>query len=69
MTEKFFHAIINSSSEFPPQLRSVCHCLYQVCLQWLPVSKLWGLFFSTLTASSGNGCTVGTTERLLSEVW
>lgn len=33
MTEKFFHAIISSSSEFPPQLRSVCHCLYQVCLQ------------------------------------
>uniref|UniRef100_H9GEJ9 Neurofibromin 1 n=1 Tax=Anolis carolinensis TaxID=28377 RepID=H9GEJ9_ANOCA len=30
MTEKFFHAIINSSAEFPPQLRSVCHCLYQV---------------------------------------
>uniref|UniRef100_A0A8I3WLL1 Neurofibromin n=1 Tax=Callithrix jacchus TaxID=9483 RepID=A0A8I3WLL1_CALJA len=29
MTEKFFHAIISSSSEFPPQLRSVCHCLYQ----------------------------------------
>ncbi|XP_033027312.1 neurofibromin isoform X3 [Lacerta agilis] len=29
MTEKFFHAIINSSAEFPPQLRSVCHCLYQ----------------------------------------
>ncbi|KAM6466311.1 neurofibromin isoform 3-T3 [Liasis olivaceus] len=29
MTEKFFHAIINSSTEFPPQLRSVCHCLYQ----------------------------------------
>nr|XP_033778429.1 neurofibromin isoform X3 [Geotrypetes seraphini] len=29
MTEKFFHAIITSSSEFPPQLRSVCHCLYQ----------------------------------------
>ncbi|XP_048468774.1 neurofibromin isoform X1 [Rhincodon typus] len=29
MTERFFHAIINSSSEFPPQLRSVCHCLYQ----------------------------------------
>uniref|UniRef100_A0A803SV01 Neurofibromin 1 n=1 Tax=Anolis carolinensis TaxID=28377 RepID=A0A803SV01_ANOCA len=33
MTEKFFHAIINSSAEFPPQLRSVCHCLYQVCLK------------------------------------
>ncbi|KAF4012121.1 hypothetical protein G4228_003606 [Cervus hanglu yarkandensis] len=30
MTEKFFHAIISSSSEFPPQLRSVCHCLYQI---------------------------------------
>ncbi|XP_066552238.1 neurofibromin isoform X3 [Amia ocellicauda] len=29
MTERFFLAIINSSSEFPPQLRSVCHCLYQ----------------------------------------
>ncbi|XP_072099532.1 neurofibromin isoform X2 [Mobula birostris] len=29
MTQRFFHAIINSSSEFPPQLRSVCHCLYQ----------------------------------------
>lgn len=45
MTEKFFHAIINSSSEFPPQLRSVCHCLYQVCLQWVPAPELWGLFF------------------------
>ncbi|OXB59640.1 hypothetical protein ASZ78_016531 [Callipepla squamata] len=43
MTEKFFHAIINSSSEFPPQLRSVCHCLYQVCLQWLPAPELWVL--------------------------
>lgn len=42
MTEKFFHAIINSSLEFPPQLRSVCHCLYQVCLQWLPAPDLWG---------------------------
>ncbi|XP_053130571.1 neurofibromin isoform X2 [Hemicordylus capensis] len=29
MTEKFFRAIISSSAEFPPQLRSVCHCLYQ----------------------------------------
>lgn len=33
MTEKFFHAIVSSSLEFPPQLRSVCHCLYQVCLK------------------------------------
>lgn len=31
ITDRFFLAIINSSSEFPPQLRSVCHCLYQVC--------------------------------------
>lgn len=30
ITDRFFLAIINSSSEFPPQLRSVCHCLYQV---------------------------------------
>uniref|UniRef100_A0A668AWM9 Neurofibromin 1 n=1 Tax=Myripristis murdjan TaxID=586833 RepID=A0A668AWM9_9TELE len=30
ITDQFFQAIIGSSSEFPPQLRSVCHCLYQV---------------------------------------
>ncbi|KAM9455573.1 neurofibromin-like isoform 1-T1 [Clarias gariepinus] len=29
MTNRFFLAIINSSSDFPPQLRSVCHCLFQ----------------------------------------
>ncbi|XP_005169246.2 neurofibromin isoform X1 [Danio rerio] len=29
MTERFFKAIISSSGEFPPQLRSVCHCLFQ----------------------------------------
>ncbi|XP_075993756.1 neurofibromin isoform X2 [Genypterus blacodes] len=29
ITEKFFQAITKSSTEFPPQLRSVCHCLYQ----------------------------------------
>uniref|UniRef100_A0A4W4FPH0 Neurofibromin n=1 Tax=Electrophorus electricus TaxID=8005 RepID=A0A4W4FPH0_ELEEL len=29
ITDRFFLAIISSSSEFPPQLRSVCHCLYQ----------------------------------------
>ncbi|XP_007573458.1 neurofibromin isoform X2 [Poecilia formosa] len=29
ITERFFQAIIGSSSDFPPQLRSVCHCLYQ----------------------------------------
>lgn len=30
ITNRFFLAIINSSTEFPPQLRSVCHCLFQV---------------------------------------
>lgn len=35
ITERFFHAIIGSSSEFPPQLRSVCHCLYQVLFYFL----------------------------------
>uniref|UniRef100_A0A8C3HJW0 Neurofibromin n=1 Tax=Chrysemys picta bellii TaxID=8478 RepID=A0A8C3HJW0_CHRPI len=40
MTEKFFHAIINSSSEFPPQLRSVCHCLYQVVSQRFPQNSI-----------------------------
>ncbi|CAM4729486.1 unnamed protein product [Leuciscus chuanchicus] len=29
MTDRFFQAIISSSGEFPPQLRSVCHCLFQ----------------------------------------
>ncbi|XP_077167981.1 neurofibromin isoform X2 [Paroedura picta] len=40
MTEKFFHAIINSSAEFPPQLRSVCHCLYQVVSQRFPQNSI-----------------------------
>lgn len=30
-TERVFNAIINSADQFPPQLRSMCHCLYQVC--------------------------------------
>lgn len=30
LTERVFNAIINSSDKFPPQLRSMCHCLYQV---------------------------------------
>ncbi|XP_065116701.1 neurofibromin isoform X1 [Paramisgurnus dabryanus] len=29
MADRFFQAIIGSSGEFPPQLRSVCHCLFQ----------------------------------------
>ncbi|KAJ6657871.1 hypothetical protein lerEdw1_001791 [Lerista edwardsae] len=40
MTEKFFHAIITSSAEFPPQLRSVCHCLYQVVSQRFPQNSI-----------------------------
>lgn len=36
ITDRFFLAIINSSTEFPPQLRSVCHCLYQVRSQRQP---------------------------------
>lgn len=30
LTEKVFDAIINSAEKFPPQLKSMCHCLYQV---------------------------------------
>ncbi|XP_062328216.1 neurofibromin isoform X4 [Osmerus eperlanus] len=40
ITERFFLAIINSSSEFPPQLRSVCHCLYQVVSQRFPQNSI-----------------------------
>uniref|UniRef100_A0A3Q2XZV9 Neurofibromin 1 n=1 Tax=Hippocampus comes TaxID=109280 RepID=A0A3Q2XZV9_HIPCM len=40
ITERFFHAIIGSSSEFPPQLRSVCHCLYQVVSQRFPQNSI-----------------------------
>ncbi|XP_053543134.1 neurofibromin isoform X7 [Ictalurus punctatus] len=40
ITDRFFLAIINSSSEFPPQLRSVCHCLYQVVSQRFPQNSI-----------------------------
>ncbi|XP_056592096.1 neurofibromin isoform X2 [Triplophysa dalaica] len=40
MTERFFQAIINSSGEFPPQLRSVCHCLFQVVSQRFPQNSI-----------------------------
>uniref|UniRef100_W5KGH6 Neurofibromin n=1 Tax=Astyanax mexicanus TaxID=7994 RepID=W5KGH6_ASTMX len=40
MTNRFFLAIINSSSEFPPQLRSVCHCLFQVVSQRFPQNSI-----------------------------
>ncbi|RXN07553.1 neurofibromin isoform X2 [Labeo rohita] len=40
ITDRFFLAIINSSTEFPPQLRSVCHCLYQVVSQRFPQNSI-----------------------------
>uniref|UniRef100_A0A668AWN6 Neurofibromin 1 n=1 Tax=Myripristis murdjan TaxID=586833 RepID=A0A668AWN6_9TELE len=40
ITDQFFQAIIGSSSEFPPQLRSVCHCLYQVVSQRFPQNSI-----------------------------
>ena len=30
ITQRVFDAIVSSSDRFPPQLRSMCHCLYQV---------------------------------------
>ncbi|XP_077293081.1 neurofibromin 1 [Arctopsyche grandis] len=30
LTQKVFDAIVSSADKFPPQLRSMCHCLYQV---------------------------------------
>uniref|UniRef100_A0A673WSX1 Neurofibromin n=1 Tax=Salmo trutta TaxID=8032 RepID=A0A673WSX1_SALTR len=40
ITKRFFLAIINSSTEFPPQLRSVCHCLFQVVSQRFPQNSI-----------------------------
>ncbi|XP_031626332.1 neurofibromin isoform X2 [Contarinia nasturtii] len=36
LTEKTFDAIVNSADKFPPQLRSMCHCLYQVLSKRFP---------------------------------
>uniref|UniRef100_H2ZAB4 Neurofibromin n=1 Tax=Ciona savignyi TaxID=51511 RepID=H2ZAB4_CIOSA len=33
LTERFFTRIMTSTDKFPPQLKSVCHCLYQVVSQ------------------------------------
>ena len=30
VTQNVFDAIISSADQFPSQLRSMCHCLYQV---------------------------------------
>ncbi|KAK6622690.1 hypothetical protein RUM43_008532 [Polyplax serrata] len=36
LTEKFFASICNSVDKFPSQLRSMCHCLYQVLAKRFP---------------------------------
>uniref|UniRef100_T1J6E5 Neurofibromin n=1 Tax=Strigamia maritima TaxID=126957 RepID=T1J6E5_STRMM len=40
LTQKVFDAIISSSDRFPPQLRSMCHCLYQVLSKRFPQLSL-----------------------------
>ncbi|CAL4085022.1 unnamed protein product, partial [Meganyctiphanes norvegica] len=36
LTTRVFNAIISSAEKFPPQLRSMCHCLYQVLSKRFP---------------------------------
>lgn len=36
LTKKVFDAIVNSADKFPSQLRSMCHCLYQVLSKRFP---------------------------------
>ena len=36
LTQKVFNVIISSADNFPPQLRSMCHCLYQVLNKRFP---------------------------------
>ena len=36
MTQTVFDAIISSGDRFPPQLRSMCHCLFQVLCKRFP---------------------------------
>lgn len=36
LTQKVFDAIVCSADRFPPQLRSMCHCLYQVLSKRFP---------------------------------
>lgn len=38
LTQRVFDAIVNSADQFPPQLRSMCHCLYQVLSKRFPQS-------------------------------
>lgn len=67
MTNRFFLAIIDSSSEFPPQLRSVCHCLFQVkppppqlisqsLASSVMCTVLWGLFQTRIWHVVGCWC-------------
>ncbi|GAB6033713.1 Neurofibromin 1 [Chamberlinius hualienensis] len=36
LTQRVFNSIVMSSDRFPPQLRSMCHCLYQVLSKRFP---------------------------------
>ncbi|XP_040072137.1 neurofibromin [Ixodes scapularis] len=36
LTQRVFNAVISSADRFPPQLRSMCHCLYQVLNKRFP---------------------------------
>ncbi|CAH1393434.1 unnamed protein product [Nezara viridula] len=36
ITQKVFDSIVSSADKFPPQLRSMCHCLYQVLSKRFP---------------------------------
>lgn len=36
LTQSVFDAIVNSANRFPSQLRSMCHCLYQVLSKRFP---------------------------------
>ena len=38
ITQKVFNAIVSSADRFPSQLRSMCHCLYQVLCKRFPQS-------------------------------
>jgi neurofibromin 1 len=40
LTQRVFNAIVASSDKFPPKLRSMCHCLYQVVTQRFQQSSI-----------------------------
>ena len=39
VTQNVFDAIISCGDQFPSQLRSMCHCLYQVLCKRFPASQ------------------------------